>query len=396
MTDWAGLPGLPGYVSTIALSGSHAFASYGRKVGVIDLSTPSEPAVIGIAPLNTNVRALLPLGDFLMVGGTGEPDERFIVMDVTDPGEPAAVSSLAVSGSGDDIAISGPFAYVASYYDDLTVVDISDPLVPRLVGDLDVSGQCIEVVGQYAYVGLTNLAILDLADPSAPQILSSVSVEGSVTDIVVAGNLLLTATSWEGMSVFDLTDPRAPTLLASLDTPSRATAIDYLWPYAYVTDAQAGLLIVDISNPSSPEVVGLAETSGYATDVVVDESFICVGDNHYGIKIAWPACPSVAGQPILGPGSGHPLPTLDIYPNPFNPRTTIKFECRESGPAQLEVFDLSGRRVVQLVDGWLAAGHQEETWNGRDISGRSVAAGQYLVKLKTRDGINVQKVILAK
>ncbi len=83
-------------------------------------------------------------------------------------------------------------------------------------------------------------------------------------------------------------------------------------------------------------------------------------------------------------------------PNPFNPRTTISFECREPGHVELEVYDLAGRRVALLVDAWLGSGHHEEVWNGRDINGRSVATGQYLIRLKTGDGVDVQKVLLAK
>lgn len=84
------------------------------------------------------------------------------------------------------------------------------------------------------------------------------------------------------------------------------------------------------------------------------------------------------------------------YPNPFNPRTTIRFECEAPGQVDLAIYDLAGRRVASLVDGWLGSGRHDETWNGRDIAGRFVAAGQYLVRLKTRQGIDVQKVILAK
>ena len=87
---------------------------------------------------------------------------------------------------------------------------------------------------------------------------------------------------------------------------------------------------------------------------------------------------------------------LSIWPNPFNPRTMINFECQDTGPVQLAVYDLAGRRVALLVDGWLESGNHERVWNGCDITGRSVAAGQYLVRLKTRDGTDVQKVVLVK
>lgn len=87
---------------------------------------------------------------------------------------------------------------------------------------------------------------------------------------------------------------------------------------------------------------------------------------------------------------------VGIWPNPFNPRTTISFECEESGYVQLEVFDLAGRKVAHLFEGWLEAGLHEKTLNGRNTSGRSLAAGQYLVRLKAGTAVDVQKVIMAK
>ncbi len=85
-----------------------------------------------------------------------------------------------------------------------------------------------------------------------------------------------------------------------------------------------------------------------------------------------------------------------IKPNPFNPSTTISFECRVPGHVELTVHDLAGRRVALLADKWLKAGPHEAIWNGRDGQGRTASAGQYLVRLKTRDGMDVQKVILVK
>ena len=87
---------------------------------------------------------------------------------------------------------------------------------------------------------------------------------------------------------------------------------------------------------------------------------------------------------------------VKIMPNPFNPRTIVRFENGEAGHVQLEVFDLAGRRVARIFAGWLEAGIHEKTINGRDTSGRSLAAGQYVVRLKTSAGMDVQKVILAK
>lgn len=73
---------------------------------------------------------------------------------------------------------------------------------------------------------------------------------------------------------------------------------------------------------------------------------------------------------------------LGVTPNPFNPRTTIRFVLPEGGAVRLSVFDVSGRLVRVLVDEGLAAGRHEVAWDGRDASGRGAAAGCYLTRLE--------------
>jgi hypothetical protein len=83
-----------------------------------------------------------------------------------------------------------------------------------------------------------------------------------------------------------------------------------------------------------------------------------------------------------------------IYPNPFNPRTTISFELPSPGPVKLSVYDLSGRCVVTLVSQELQAGHHEVIWQGRDENNRSVASGLYFGQLEAKDKVQVRKMLL--
>ncbi len=69
-------------------------------------------------------------------------------------------------------------------------------------------------------------------------------------------------------------------------------------------------------------------------------------------------------------------------PNPFNPRTTIRFELPGAGVARLAVYDVAGRLVRTLVDESLPSGRHEAVWDGRDATGRDVASGSYLARLQ--------------
>jgi hypothetical protein len=69
-------------------------------------------------------------------------------------------------------------------------------------------------------------------------------------------------------------------------------------------------------------------------------------------------------------------------PNPFNPRTTIKYDLPATGAVRLTVFDVAGRLVRTLVDESMPQGSHEAVWDGRDSSGREVGSGSYLARLE--------------
>jgi len=89
-------------------------------------------------------------------------------------------------------------------------------------------------------------------------------------------------------------------------------------------------------------------------------------------------------------------PRLTVTPNPFNPQTTLAFELARPGRATLEVFDLGGRRVRTLVSGELPAGAHALRWNGADDSGRALASGGYLGRLRTDEGTSLVKMQLVR
>lgn len=97
-------------------------------------------------------------------------------------------------------------------------------------------------------------------------------------------------------------------------------------------------------------------------------------------------------------GEGVPSVTVlsAIYPNPFNPQTTIEFALDEAGPIELAVFDLRGRLVKVLDRGDRSSGRYRATWNGRDMGGRLAPAGTYFCRLVASDETQTKKLTLAK
>jgi hypothetical protein len=69
-------------------------------------------------------------------------------------------------------------------------------------------------------------------------------------------------------------------------------------------------------------------------------------------------------------------------PNPFNPRTNIRFTLATPGPVELSVYDLEGRVVRRLASGLYAAGVHELNWQGEDDHGAAAASGTYFYRLR--------------
>lgn len=72
---------------------------------------------------------------------------------------------------------------------------------------------------------------------------------------------------------------------------------------------------------------------------------------------------------------------LRAYPNPFNPEATIQFSLKRDGAVTLRAYDVRGRLVRTILEGFLAGGTREVHWDGRDDSGRKLASGTYFLRL---------------
>jgi hypothetical protein len=77
------------------------------------------------------------------------------------------------------------------------------------------------------------------------------------------------------------------------------------------------------------------------------------------------------------------------YPNPFKFRTVIGFNLREAGPVRLAVYDSKGQLVKTLVDGIMANGQHQVTWNADNLP-----AGIYYYRIYTGSFVDIRKMVL--
>lgn len=165
-----------------------------------------------------------------------------------------------------------------------------------------------------------------------------------------------------------------------------------------------------------PAIGYFVEGAGQAAYVSVDALDWSPVHRDYGLAV----------EPVLGSGSGKtggqllsklppwvgaPKPEVEEAkdraeppktalmaprPNPFNPRTEVRFSLEREGLVQVVVYDVRGRRVRTLASGSLAAGLHALTWQGIDDRGGSVASGVYFLKMEFGGQVMTRRMTLVR
>lgn len=82
---------------------------------------------------------------------------------------------------------------------------------------------------------------------------------------------------------------------------------------------------------------------------------------------------------------------LNVYPNPFNPITTIRFTVKSNHVTSLRVYDITGKLVETIVNEQLLPGEYTYTWNASDLP-----SGIYFVQLNALSVSITQKITYLK
>lgn len=81
---------------------------------------------------------------------------------------------------------------------------------------------------------------------------------------------------------------------------------------------------------------------------------------------------------------------LKIYPNPFSRLTNISYHLDKASQVTIEILDLEGRKITELVNGLQPAGNQACQFNAGKFN---CVPGVYLVKMVIADQVSIQRII---
>ncbi|MCW8848775.1 MAG: T9SS type A sorting domain-containing protein [Melioribacteraceae bacterium] len=128
------------------------------------------------------------------------------------------------------------------------------------------------------------------------------------------------------------------------------------------------------------EIIDEGDTTNYYTSTTNESGYFLIS-NITGIGDAKTSLPS-------------DFIVLRNYPNPFNPSTIIYYELPKAENIEIKIYDILGREVITLYNGFHKAGTYTLNWDGRNDWNSSVSAGIYFCRLKTKDQFKVNKMVL--
>jgi hypothetical protein len=111
-----------------------------------------------------------------------------------------------------------------------------------------------------------------------------------------------------------------------------------------------------------------------------------IGESRFTLNIAYGA---LGNGPITVTPSVYALSS--VYPNPFNPSATIRFNIPEVSRVELQVFDIKGALVETLLNKLMLSGQHTFTWHPQ-----ALPTGTYFLKLITNNQTFTQKVTYVK
>jgi hypothetical protein len=142
--------------------------------------------------------------------------------------------------------------------------------------------------------------------------------------------------------------------------------------YSNVADGEE--LTFKYYDRANDEVMEYSETLTFESNMIVGNGFNTFGLSHER-DLSQPKAYSIG----------------EAYPNPFNPVTSFEYTMPEDGMVQVSVYDISGRMVTELVNGYMSAGTYPVTWDANNLS-----SGVYMIHMISSDFSTMQKVMLIK
>ncbi len=356
---------------------------------ILDVHNPQDPILVSSYELQTGLSSIRDV--YVADGYAYVICGLMFIIDVTDPSNPTLVSTYAGSwGQAERVFISGNYAYLTETFDHhLDIVDITDPLNPISVGifeDFQVNPLGVFVQAGFAYVAnyTGGLKVIDVLNPQWPTLQGGYDTPDMAWSVFVSGyhifiadedSLLILGLRNTGTIsgvVSDETSPIEGVYVRAINSStSDSTNIngEYL-----LDDLPRGTYEVALSHPDY-------------IDTTVSGILVMLGNTTY-LNVILRIFTDIEETSVRPPDA---FSLSQNYPNPFNPSTKINYALPEAAHVKLQVYNILGQCVINLIDEVQEPGYHSYDWNTGDIP-----TGVYFYRIKAGKFEKTKKMVLLK
>lgn len=381
-----------GFSEKIAVQDNYAFIASGLSgLWILDVSNPTKPKAISNIQTGGFTVDLTVEDMFVFIVNTpvfenGDSTRGLWIIDVSDINNPTiiyhyiGIINATYSGVFNSVINSENLVFitqapVVNNNDILEIIDITDPKNPNSLGIFQgfYRPHNVAVNDTIIYLGTSDggVRIIDISDKSNPIELSNI-LNASV-GLVYQKPFVYSSTAI--FSIINVDDPYNPYIISSVQTHTSSGDIDIFIADDYAYWAEWVLGIIDIKDTFNPTPLTTFTGRDRGRGVSVKSDKIFFADQTQGVWI-------IKNNLITDINEEIPIiynyQLLQCYPNPFNPSTIIEFSLPSREKIKLEVFDLLGRKLSNLIDAEIDGGKHKIEFNAAGLS-----SGIYFYRLTT-------------
>jgi len=390
-----------GEIGGIVINNNRAFVVDSENgMFVLDISDPVNPRELAKYETSGQMLNVFIRGDvaFIADGLAG-----MLILDISDLENIQEIGSFEMGGFVGDVVVSGDYAYVAATQNSwqpvgegLWVVDVSDLSNPHHVGRVRIPCSTVAISGNYAYVTGMKIGLwtLEISNPEDPLIVNGIYSEGIGSALEIMEETLFWADGdvlWQ----YNISNPEDIVLSRQFRT-GLCYDFDISGELLFATNWNDGLELYDISNEDNQHLLGnFSGMNMYPAGIAIAGQYAYVAGRS-GIAIldcseAMNLQSATNNEDIQDFGDGMRFGIVGCYPNPFNAEATIVYNLPGSEYINLQIFDMHGRIVADLENGYASAGVHEVTWNASSNTG-----GMYIVRYASKTKTETQRILLVK
>ena len=147
--------------------------------------------------------------------------------------------------------------------------------------------------------------------------------------------------------------------------------------------------IHDIDENGNFSTIGVeSPDQNYGSQLIFNQSdpdLVSLLNNGYSVRF------SANNNPLDIDDENIEFSILNTFPNPFNPILNINYSLVVGSLVKINIYDINGRLVENIVSQYQAAGGYNFVWNAGEL-----ASGNYIVKLNIGDKQYTNTITLLK